>query len=101
MSIIEVMASVEVLAGIVPGHQASVQVRMPPSNVCPLPPRSGPLLDPCRRAPPLSEVKITSVRFSMPNARTVSSSSPTLESTSSTQSPSRPLGEPPMNRGAG
>ena len=38
--------AVLVPAGIVPGHQAIVQTRMPPSNVCPLPPRRGWLFAP-------------------------------------------------------
>ena len=46
-------------AGILPGHQAMVGSRMPPSHVLPLNPRNGAFT--ARGVPPLSEVKITSV----------------------------------------
>ena len=42
-----------------PGHQAIAGSRMPPSQVDPLPPRKGVFTQP--DAPPLSEVKMTSV----------------------------------------
>jgi len=80
-----VTASVSVPAGILPGHQAMVGSRIPPSSVLPLKPRSGALTP--RGVPPLSEVKITRVFSLNPSARTVSSTCPTLQSTSSTQSP--------------
>ena len=67
--------------GTVPGHQATVGSRIPPSQVVPFRPRRGAFTDP--REPPLSEVKITSVSSAIPNSRTVSRIMPTLQSTSS------------------
>jgi hypothetical protein len=89
---------------ILPGHQAMVGTRTPPSQVLPLPPRSGPALPPS--APlmsqgPLSLVKTTSVFRSSFSSRSVSSTRPTLQSTSSTQSPKRPFCDLPRNFLAG
>src|SRR5690348_10729438 len=80
-----VTASQVAPAGILPGHQAIVGSRMPPSNVLALNPRNGALL--AARVPPLSDVNNTSVRPSSFNSRSLSTTRPTLQSTSSTQSP--------------
>ncbi len=68
MSIMPVISSVAVPAGILPGHQAIVGSRMPPSHVLPLKPRSGALT--ARGVPPLSEVNSTSVRSASFSSRT-------------------------------
>jgi len=95
-SMVPATASLALLGAILPGHQAIVGTRTPPSHVLPLPARSGFALPPS--APftshgPLSLVKITSVRSVNFNSRRVSNTCPTLQSTSSTQSPNRPLAE--------
>ena len=77
-----------------------VGTRTPPSQVLPLPARSGFALPPS--APftsqgPLSEVNTTSVFSASFSSRSVSSTRPTLQSTSSTQSPNRPLADFPRN----
>lgn len=69
------------LAGTVPGHQATVGARMPPSQVVPFRPRKGAFTEPLE--PPLSEVKTTRVSSASPNSRTASRIAPTLQSTSS------------------
>ena len=93
-SIVPATASQLVPAGIRPGQQAIVGTRTPPSHVLPLLPRSGPAEVKSFTGPthgPLSLVKITSVWSSSPCSRNVSSTRPTLASTSSTQSPNPPL----------
>ena len=77
-----------------PGHQAMVGTRTPPSQVLPLLPRSGPAVvaSPTTLTQgPLSLVKITNVLSASLSRRSVSSTTPTLQSTSSTQSPNFPL----------
>ncbi len=64
-SIVPATASQTLPGAILPGHQARVGTRTPPSHVLPLPPRNGPALPPS--APlmsqgPLSLLKTTSVR---------------------------------------
>ena len=103
-SIVAATASLTEPAGTWPGHQARVGTRTPPSQVEPLPPRSGPALPPSvplMSHGPLSEVKTTSVSLSSPCARKVSSTWPTLQSTSSTQSPKRPFWDLPANAAPG
>src|SRR4051794_18203630 len=80
-----VMAAQVEPAGTLSGHQARVGSRTPPSNVDALLPRNGPLS--AALVPPLSEVNSTSVLPSSFSSRSVSSTLPTLQSTSSTQSP--------------
>ena len=68
-------ASLVLFGAILPGHQAIVGTRTPPSQVLPLPPRSGFALPPS--APlmshgPLSLVKITSVFSCSFSSRSVS-----------------------------
>jgi hypothetical protein len=77
-----VMAFVSEPAATLPGHQAMVQTRMPPSRVLPLLPRSGVLSAPWLTGPPLSLVKMTSVLLSSFSSRSVSSTWPTDQSTS-------------------
>ena len=91
-----VMAAVELPAAMRPGHQAIVQTRMPPSSVLPLPPRSGVLFAPWFTGPPLSLVNTTSVRPSSFSSLRTSSTHPTLQSTSRTQSWSRLPPDLPM-----
>ena len=79
---------------IFPGHQAIVGTRTPPSSVQPLLPRSGPDTPPAlpfEAHGPLSVVKRTSVFSSSFSRRSVSRICPTLQSTSSTQSPNVPI----------
>ena len=96
--------SVDVPGAIRPGHQAMVGSRMPPSQVLPLAPRNGAALPPSlpfTAQGPLSLVKMTSVRWSSFRSRNVSSTRPTLQSTSSTQSPKRPLADLPAKAAPG
>ena len=89
-SISLITASQEAPGAILPGHQAMVGSRTPPSQVEVLPPRKGPAtppFGPSLRHGPLSLVKSTRVRASSFSARSVSSTRPVLQSTSSTQSP--------------
>ena len=63
-SVVQPSSAEVVPAGILPGHQAIVGSRMPPSQVLPLPPRSRPAEPPCWLLishGPLSLVKNTSV----------------------------------------
>ena len=72
------LASLEVPAGILPGHQAMVGTRIPPSHVLPLFPRSGVFTE--RGVPPLSEVKMTTVFSSCFKSRKAWSTRPTARS---------------------
>ena len=85
-------------AGMRPGHRATKQTRCPPSQVVPLPPRSGPLLAPWRVAPPLSDVKITNVLSSIPSSSSLAMIWPVDQSISSTASPHAPFADLPANR---
>ena len=75
--------------------------RWPPSNVVPLPSRSGtadPLCDPFTSHGPLSEVKTTRVRSSRPSWSRVFRISPTDQSISMITSPYSPRSDAPANR---
>lgn len=103
-SIVPANASHSLPAGTRPGHQAIVGTRTPPSHVLPFDPRSGPAEPPSTPFTvqgPLSLVKITSVFSASPSLRIVSRIRPTLQSTSCTQSPNRPLSLVPRNRSPG
>src|SRR4051794_34415700 len=89
-SMLPTTASQALLAAILPGHQAIVGSRTPPSQVLPLPPRSGPASPPsfpCVSQGPLSLLKTTNVLLLSFKSRKASSTLPTLQSTSSTQAP--------------
>src|SRR5688572_33368444 len=91
-------------AGTRPGHHAIVGTRTPPSKVEPLPPRSGPASPPSLpllSQGPLSLEKRTSVLPSSFSSRSSSSTRPTLQSSSSTQSPYRPFFDLSRNRSPG
>src|SRR5439155_10080034 len=65
-------------AGILPIHWAQNGMRVPPSDVVALNPRSGPLFDVVDAVgPPLSEKKKMSVFSSSPRSRTLASTFPT------------------------
>ena len=81
------MRSQVVPAGIRPGQRIRHGSRTPPSRFVPLLPENG---GAGRRSGPLSEVKITRVRSSRPSSRKVAMIWPTDQSSSSTESPSRP-----------
>ena len=55
------MRSVRLPGWILPGQRAAPGTLKPPSYMCPLPPRHGPLFAPLASTPPLSEVKMTRV----------------------------------------
>ena len=63
-----------------PFQRTTPGTRMPPSNVPPLPPRSGSLLAPARMLPPLSLTQTTSVSSAMSSASSAARISPTPSS---------------------
>ena len=87
-------------AGSVPGIQAIVGSRMPPSKDVPLPSRNPPLdpaWSPYDSQGPLSPVKITNVRPVAPASRTAFRTRPTLSSISIMTSPYKPAPLRPSN----
>ena len=89
-SIAVTISSRTIPAAIRPGHRMTAGTRWPPSNVVPLPSRSGPaepLCDPLTSHGPLSDVKTTNVCSSRPSRSRVPRISPTDQSISAMTSP--------------
>ena len=83
-------AAARVPAFTTPGQRTIIGMRMPPSQVLPLPSRKRPALPPWSPMishGPLSLLKKTRVFSATPSARSALSNSPTLQSISSTASP--------------
>ena len=87
-SIVTAGSWLTVPAGTRPGQRTMQGTRKPPSQVVPFIPRRPPVLPPYHG--PLSLVKTTSVRSSIPRSSSLASTRPTLASSSAITSPYRP-----------
>ena len=103
-SVVPAMPADSVPGAMVPGHQARVGSRTPPSSVQPLLPRNGPDTPPALPLDahgPLSLVNSTSVFSASFSSFKAPNTCPTLQSTSSTQSPYTPFLDLPAKSGCG